>query len=226
MKNILARGGIEFLAVLLGISGSLWIENNKELAEINKQINNSLIALSSSLKSDKQIIENAIESYEKNKVHFEFIQNIDSVKKATNSRLQKAFERTGVPGTINLDATIFNSMESSGLIYKIKNETLRNAILKVYQKYYLTLTQLNEYDLNTIQKMDDVVLENFILSNKTIMWNLDYNHSSTRNNIINNQLYQKFICANKSNKAILNNRCKRLLEKIEELLEMINKNIK
>ena len=65
MRNILARGGIEFLAVLLGISGSLWIENNKELAELNKQINHSLIALSSSLKTDKQIIENAIESYEK-----------------------------------------------------------------------------------------------------------------------------------------------------------------
>ena len=60
MRNILARGGIEFLAVLLGISGSLWIENNKELAELNKQINHSLIALSSSLKTDKQIIENAI----------------------------------------------------------------------------------------------------------------------------------------------------------------------
>ena len=27
MKNILARGGIEFLAVLLGISGSLWIDD-------------------------------------------------------------------------------------------------------------------------------------------------------------------------------------------------------
>ena len=31
MKNIFARGGIEFLAVLMGISASLWIEkNNKE----------------------------------------------------------------------------------------------------------------------------------------------------------------------------------------------------
>ena len=30
MKNILARGGIEFLAVLLGISGSLWIDGNQE----------------------------------------------------------------------------------------------------------------------------------------------------------------------------------------------------
>ena len=27
MKKILARGGIEFLAVLLGLSGSLWIDN-------------------------------------------------------------------------------------------------------------------------------------------------------------------------------------------------------
>tara|TARA_Y100000758_G_scaffold292950_1_gene248614 strand:+ start:68 stop:820 length:753 start_codon:yes stop_codon:yes gene_type:complete len=30
MRNILARGGIEFLAVLLGISGSLWIDGNQE----------------------------------------------------------------------------------------------------------------------------------------------------------------------------------------------------
>ena len=28
MKNILARGGIEFLAVLLGLSGSLWVDNS------------------------------------------------------------------------------------------------------------------------------------------------------------------------------------------------------
>tara|TARA_Y100000992_G_scaffold291331_1_gene247667 strand:+ start:898 stop:1647 length:750 start_codon:yes stop_codon:yes gene_type:complete len=30
MKNMLARGGIEFLAVLLGITGSLWIDQNQE----------------------------------------------------------------------------------------------------------------------------------------------------------------------------------------------------
>ena len=31
MKKLLARGGIEFLAVLLGISGSLWIDQNQDL---------------------------------------------------------------------------------------------------------------------------------------------------------------------------------------------------
>ena len=38
MKNIIARGGVEFIAVLLGISGSLWIDNNKDLKELNYQI--------------------------------------------------------------------------------------------------------------------------------------------------------------------------------------------
>ena len=42
MKNIFARGGIEFLAVLLGISSSLWIDNNRKESEIvieRKEVN-------------------------------------------------------------------------------------------------------------------------------------------------------------------------------------------
>ncbi|SVC63230.1 uncharacterized protein METZ01_LOCUS316084 [marine metagenome] len=34
MKNILARGGVEFLAVLLGITASLWIDKNQKESEI------------------------------------------------------------------------------------------------------------------------------------------------------------------------------------------------
>ena len=34
MKNILARGGVEFLAVLLGITASLWIDKNQKASEI------------------------------------------------------------------------------------------------------------------------------------------------------------------------------------------------
>ena len=37
MKNILARGGIEFLAVLLGITGSLWIDENRKAYDQNKK---------------------------------------------------------------------------------------------------------------------------------------------------------------------------------------------
>ena len=38
MKNILARGGIDFLAVLLGISLSLQIDISSDNAKIDKQI--------------------------------------------------------------------------------------------------------------------------------------------------------------------------------------------
>ena len=37
MKNILARGGIEFLAVLLGITGSLWIDKNQRQSDIEEE---------------------------------------------------------------------------------------------------------------------------------------------------------------------------------------------
>ena len=37
MKNILARGGIEFIAVLLGITGSLWIDENRKSYDQNKK---------------------------------------------------------------------------------------------------------------------------------------------------------------------------------------------
>ena len=38
MKNLLTRGGIEFIAVLLGISISLWIEKNNQASELNDKI--------------------------------------------------------------------------------------------------------------------------------------------------------------------------------------------
>ena len=37
MKNILARGGIEFVAVLLGITSSLWIDENRKAVDQNKK---------------------------------------------------------------------------------------------------------------------------------------------------------------------------------------------
>ena len=38
MKNILARGGIEFLAVFLGIALSLWVDDYRESKEINNRL--------------------------------------------------------------------------------------------------------------------------------------------------------------------------------------------
>ena len=42
MKNILARGGVEFVAVFLGIALSLWVDDYRENVNIKKDVRNSL----------------------------------------------------------------------------------------------------------------------------------------------------------------------------------------
>ena len=54
MKNILARGGIEFLAVLLGITASLWIDKNQKESDIELE----RIKILTSLQMEMNEIEN------------------------------------------------------------------------------------------------------------------------------------------------------------------------
>jgi len=223
MKNIIARGGVEFIAVLLGISGSLWIDNNKDLKELNYQIERSLYALSETLKSDKKVLEKYINiDFKKKIVHFEYIQNDDSVKNSSDTRLRKAFENTTTNAGIRLDNTIFNSLESLGLIYKIEDDSLRNGILNLYQKRYVFLKEITDYHLHTIQQMDEVILENFVMSKETRMWNLDYSNNMTRKNIIENQLFQNYLAANKSTHSILEFLCKSILKDVNKLIDKLN----
>ena len=223
MKNIIARGGVEFIAVLLGISGSLWIDNNKDLKELNYQIERSLHALSETLKSDKKVLEKYVDiDFKKKIVHFEYIQNDDSVRYSSNERLRKAFENTTTNSGIRLDNTIFNSLESLGLIYKIEDDSLRNGILNLYQKRYVFLKEITDYHLHTIQQMDEVVLENFVMSKETTMWNLDYSNIMTRKNILENQLFQNYLAANKSTHSILNFLCKSILKDVNKLINQLD----
>ena len=63
MRNILARGGIEFLAVLLGISGSLWIDDSSTNRNDRTQEYEAYSRLSNAMEKDiinikKALIEN------------------------------------------------------------------------------------------------------------------------------------------------------------------------
>ena len=52
MKKILARGGIEFLAVLLGITLSFWVEEWRNETEQRKLLNNDCINILSDVNED------------------------------------------------------------------------------------------------------------------------------------------------------------------------------
>ena len=61
MKTILARGGIEFLAVFLGIALSLWVDDFREERELKERLNDDLLKIY----SEVQVNINNIESNQK-----------------------------------------------------------------------------------------------------------------------------------------------------------------
>ena len=70
--------------------------------------------------------------------------------------------------------------------------------------------------------MDEVILENFVMSKETRMWNLDYSNKMTRKNIIENQLFQNYLAANKSTHSILEFLCKSIFNDVNKLIDQLN----
>ena len=60
MKNILARGGIEFLAVFLGIALSLWVDDYQEEKEISVRLMDDYKKIHSEIKEDILLIDTLI----------------------------------------------------------------------------------------------------------------------------------------------------------------------
>ena len=66
MKNILARGGIEFLAVFLGIALSLWVDDYRNKINTKNEIKSSLDALSLELTENKETLDYIIKNIDYN----------------------------------------------------------------------------------------------------------------------------------------------------------------
>ena len=89
MKNILARGGIEFLAVIMGISGSLWLDDNSNYKSHRKQEYEAYNRLSNALSEDIKLMDEAL--IENDRVIF-IIENMMN-NKVNIERLQKDMEK-------------------------------------------------------------------------------------------------------------------------------------
>ena len=71
MKTILARGGIEFLAVFLGIALSLWVDDFREERELKERLNDDLIKIYNEVQANTDNIKKIIDLNEKNLFHEE-----------------------------------------------------------------------------------------------------------------------------------------------------------
>ena len=196
MKKILARGGIEFIAVLLGFSLSLYFDNMNEINQKKENEKNLLSDLKVSLEQDivtAESIRRSIETcYRSQNLLFTLsCENLnslspDSLKKLLYSSgrgVRSFFPRYGV----------YRSLVSNSDMKYLKSTDLKEKIIDLYDYAYkryenmdIVMENLYQYDYN------DFLVENFNIGT------LDDSLYYQKNMILNTN----FMCSNNFKKKI------------------------
>ena len=141
MKNMLARGGIEFLAVLLGITGSLWIDQNQEIRRakeyqitILESIYNDIVQTEKFFKESRDL------AFRADSIWMDYLSNnwddmnVDSVAELISEEKYSVFH------TLFFDFREFHPPLSSiemimqdGSLKEIKNLEIRKKINKLFK---------------------------------------------------------------------------------------------
>ena len=224
MKNILAKGGIEFLAVLLGISGSMYIDDRREDAAINKQIHSSLYSLKGELITNVEYLKEFEESISKRMYLFEIALNPDTLMFLSSLELDKMDIITSTNWGKKMNERVFNSMEATGLIYKIKNDSLRTSIINLFNKKYANHHYLLDYDLTHIQKKDDISISSFVYRDdpSSYYWTVDWQNPKNILQYSENLVFRNYLIANRANKRLIKDSVLKLITDTKVVIDHIN----
>ena len=227
MKNILARGGIEFLAVLLGITGSLLIDEKKNDQQLVEQVNSSLHALRGEMQTNISNLEEFKDFFPNALPMLDFVIRADSLEYLSVKEIDLYTQRSSTNWGSKLNNRVFNSMEASGLIYKITNDSLRNKILDLYQETYDRYDYLLDYDLTHIQKFDDISLLAFELRDDPVSTNWTGNWKNKDNFIQykENKHVRNFLIANRGNKRLIRNSIPIIIKKTKVARSIIDNHL-
>ena len=137
MNKILAKGGVEFLAVMLGITLSFSVDEWKQDKEIEKRLKSDYINIQKDLRKDIVLLENVISSQQKsfdsglealnmikNKEKFVYEDFINNLKNVWNS------------ATFFGTSSAYNASVSSGRLTYFGNDEITNEIGMIYGHFY------------------------------------------------------------------------------------------
>ena len=156
MINILARGGIEFLAVLLGISLSLWVEDWRQNNEIASRLNLDYLNIKQEINEDIDNINNII-----SKVENQILALNNLVDYYEGKTIFDKDDLSNNLGTITAPTfygtkTAYSASVSSGRLNFSKDMKLTNEITLLYEHYYKRLDSNSEiYDIRNSKLKSD-----------------------------------------------------------------------
>ena len=154
--NIATRGSIEFLAVLLGLSGSLWIDGNIKENEARKQNTEILTRLYNNLRADSLDGEWNRKAYErgikgcKNVIKWCDLNPSFSI---VNDSIEKDISTMLIATFFGNNEEEYNSLKNSGKMHLINNKSLISDL----HRYYTFLNWTDYVDADTWRLSEEEV---------------------------------------------------------------------
>ena len=116
MKNILARGGIEFLAVFLAIAISLWVDDYRNKINTKNEIKSLLNALALELTENKETLDYITKSIDYNIKFTDRLIEADALVNQSVSSKDSIWNANIISLSDKLSKNAYNIFVSCGLI--------------------------------------------------------------------------------------------------------------
>mgnify|MGYP005746503603 FL=1 len=166
MKNILARGGIEFLAVFIGIILSLHLDDVRDDRIVqNKNINN-LRSLGDELDQRIGYVDKKISQYQRDISIGEYV--IENWKKVDFNHVDSLTKNDrGIILTlkayraINLPTSVYNSLNSDGSIGLLENDSIKILINNLYEVFPSHIVDGVENERVLYHSFNKYIIENY-----------------------------------------------------------------
>ena len=220
MKNILARGGIEFLAVFLGIALSLWVDDYRNKINTKNEIKSLLDALTLELIENKETLDYITKSIEYNIKFTDRLIETDTLVNQSVSSKDSIWNANIIPLSNKLSKNAYNNFVSSGLIYKTNDEKLIYEIQTIYESNVDLFEWWVDYETKFIEHIDKYIFKNLALNRKGINWELDWENQVTLEGIKTTE-FQNIIIRNRANREIIKEIAIQLIKSKEKLLEVV-----
>ena len=227
MKSILARGGIEFLAVFLGLGLTLWVENIQSTSKRVDDNNRILQNLYENLELDSTDAEWNMDAYKVSYDGAEKVLQWCVSQQPSNDSMNVYISRLAITIILLNNSEEYNSLKSSGNLNLIKDSEL----IRRLHSYYAMIDFVKQVDEMKMKKVNEQFLPFMRNYCNLYGWNPDinvYKNFFPSFNLISNPPREKlsyFASQYMGHNIHAFNTYKDIVKRVSELRKLIRKEI-
>ena len=190
MNKMLTRGGIEFLAVLLGISGSLWLDDRAQFASDRRYEIEAYQRLSNALSLDIEGLEtDSKENIRMIKVLDLMINNIEII---SNDSMVLYIDITQSYSDMETHISDYETLKNTGRLYNITDLDMLQRIIDMYDKKYEEINDWKAEDKRAIWLQDEFFINNYSMQ-PSLKWTTIRNISKDRLRLNSDKTYRNHL---------------------------------